>query len=213
MALTIPEKIEKQRNQQKKAAERALAKKKAKMNDPKEQEKLRDKQIASRKRSQERQLAKLRDPEHQERQRSKAVAQLEKAKVRTKKTKKKTTSKGLMGRSVSASERRVMDKIGQLPCIACSKHGRENTMISLHHVYGRTKENAHTYVLPLCCYHHDTLLPKEDRERYPDMLPVHAKGKYGGKHQFALHNGTEVDLLRSVYELADLDASALNHLT
>ena len=219
MALTIEEQRERQRVKQKEAFARAQSRKIAKLNDPKEREKRFAKQQAASKRQQEKQRIKLNSPEYRAQQLAKAKAQaakaIEKAKSAPpkKRTPRKTTSKGLKGRTPTASERRAMDLIGKLPCVACEKHGRENPMISLHHVYGRTIDNAHAYVLPLCCYHHDTLLPKEERERYPDMLPVHAKGKYGGKHQFNQHNGTEFELLVAVYEKVGLPIGLLENLS
>ena len=105
-----------------------------------------------------------------------------------------------------------MDAIGRLPCIACWLHGRENPVLSLHHVFGRVGERAHAYVLPLCCYHHDTLLEADKRAQYPDMIPIHAKGKYGGKAQWKIHNGTETELLFKVYKLAGLPLELLENI-
>jgi hypothetical protein len=97
--------------------ERARAKQIAKMNDPEEREKRFKKQLQQQER--QRQI---------ERQKAKAVA---------KKPTKKIASKGLRGRTPTAEEKRIMDAIGRLPCIACWLHGRENPVISLHHVFGR----------------------------------------------------------------------------
>ncbi len=111
MALTIAEKLQRQREKQKQSMERARAKQIAKMNDPEERQKRFKKQL-----------------QQQERQKAKPVA---------KKPTKKIASKGLKGRTPTAEERRIMDAIGRLPCIACWLHGRENPVISLHHVFGR----------------------------------------------------------------------------
>ncbi|ELI1835885.1 TPA: Ref family recombination enhancement nuclease [Vibrio diabolicus] len=186
MALTIAEKLQRQREKQKQSMERARAKQIAKMNDPEERQKRFKKQL-----------------QQQERQKAKPVA---------KKPTKKIASKGLKGRTPTAEERRIMDAIGRLPCIACWLHGRENPVISLHHVFGRVGERAHAYVLPLCCYHHDTLLEAEKRAQYPDMIPIHAKGKYGGKAQWKIHNGTEIELLFKVYNLAGLPLELLENI-
>lgn len=185
MALTIAEKLQRQREKQKQSMERARAKQIAKMNDPEERQKRFKKQL-----------------QQQERQKAKPVA---------KKPTKKIASKGLKGRTPTAEERRIMDAIGRLPCIACWLHGRENPVISLHHVFGRVGERAHAYVLPLCCYHHDTLLEAEKRAQYPDMIPIHAKGKYGGKAQWKIHNGTDIELLFKVYNLAGLPLELLEN--
>ncbi|MFH4648915.1 Ref family recombination enhancement nuclease [Vibrio alginolyticus] len=186
MDLTIAEKLQRQREKQKQSMERARAKQIAKMNDPEERQKRFKKQL-----------------QQQERQKAKPVA---------KKPTKKIASKGLKGRTPMAEERRIMDAIGRLPCIACWLHGRENPVISLHHVFGRVGERAHAYVLPLCCYHHDTLLEAEKRAQYPDMIPIHAKGKYGGKAQWKIHNGTEIELLFKVYNLAGLPLELLENI-
>ncbi|ELP3328926.1 hypothetical protein R1W18_003750 [Vibrio alginolyticus] len=164
------------------------------MNDPEEREKRFKKQLQQQERQRQRQI---------ERQKAKPVA---------KKPTKKIASKGLKGRTPTAEEKRIMDAIGRLPCIACWLHGRENPVISLHHVFGRVGERAHAYVLPLCCYHHDTLLEADKRAQYPDMIPIHAKGKYGGKAQWKIHNGTEIELLFKVYNLAGLPLELLENI-
>ncbi|MCS0323637.1 MULTISPECIES: Ref family recombination enhancement nuclease [Vibrio] len=194
MALTIAEKLQRQREKQKQSMERARAKQIAKMNDPEEREKRFKKQLQQQERQRQRQI---------ERQKAKPVA---------KKPTKKIASKGLKGRTPTAEEKRIMDAIGRLPCIACWLHGRENPVISLHHVFGRVGERAHAYVLPLCCYHHDTLLEADKRAQYPDMIPIHAKGKYGGKAQWKIHNGTEIELLFKVYNLAGLPLELLENI-
>ncbi|UTZ44627.1 recombinase (plasmid) [Vibrio campbellii] len=179
------------------------------MADPNWQKEQRDKKQAAAKRAKNKQLAKIKSPEYQEKQRQKLIEQQERAKAKQKKTVKKKSTRGLKGRSATSGEREYQDKIGTLPCIACWLHGRENPLISLHHVYGRTIKNAHKFVLPLCAYHHDTLLPAEERAKYPDMIPIHAKGKFGGKYQFSRHNATEADLLRLVYEKLGLPLAEL----
>ncbi|EPN3958719.1 Ref family recombination enhancement nuclease [Vibrio alginolyticus] len=194
MALTIAEKLQRRREKQKQSMERARAKQIAKMNDPEEREKRFKKQLQQQERQRQRQI---------ERQKAKPVA---------KKPTKKIASKGLKGRTPTAEEKRIMDAIGRLPCIACWLHGRENPVISLHHVFGRVGERAHAYVLPLCCYHHDTLLEADKRAQYPDMIPIHAKGKYGGKAQWKIHNGTETELLFKVYKLAGLLLELLENI-
>lgn len=214
MALTIAEKLERQINRQKAAQERARAKQLEKLKDPVEREKRFKKQLASANRMAQKQQEKYSSPEYREQQREKALARAIAAqeKAKAKPPKKKKATRGLKGRTANAEETKVMNAIGQLPCIACYVHGRHSPIVSLHHVFGRTKPNSHKYVLPLCCYHHDTLLPKEEREKYPDMVPVHAKGKYGGKSQFGAANGTEISLLRKVYEMASLPLEYINDI-
>ncbi len=209
MALSIEEKRKKQQQKQKAARERAIARQKAKLADPEWQNAQRERKIVIAKRARDRQLAKFQSPEYKAKQRQKLIEQQERKKNTSKKPVKKKATRGLKGRSATVEEKRYQDKIGALPCIACSLHGRESPMISLHHVYGRTIPDAHKFVLPLCAYHHDTLLPAELRAMYPDMIPVHARGKFGGKCQFNRYNAPEPDLLRLVYEKVGLPISDL----
>ncbi|MBO1664578.1 hypothetical protein JKA13_25140, partial [Vibrio parahaemolyticus] len=112
------------------------------MNDPEERQKRFKKQLQQQERQRQRQIERLNDPEYQKKQRDKQQQRIErqKAKPVAKKPTKKIASKGLKGRTPTAEERRIMDAIGRLPCIACWLHGRDNPMISLHHVFGRVGE-------------------------------------------------------------------------
>ena len=171
-------------------------------------------------RQRERQMEKLSDPEYMERMKKNKAASVErsiaKAKLKPPAAKKSDTkkpvssrkpspikSKGLKGRTPTALERKLMDKIGALPCAACSAMGIDNTLIALHHVDGRVKEFAHAKVLPLCAYHHDVPLTPEERQIHGDMFPVHAKGSYGGKKAFENEYGSQEYLLGVVYELIE----------
>ncbi|TMO87719.1 Ref family recombination enhancement nuclease [Pseudoalteromonas ruthenica] len=183
------EKRKRQLQKAKESQERQRQKQRAKLNDPVYQEKLRAKQRAA----QERAAQRARE-RHQEKL-ANGVNTLSK-----KGSKQKKASKGLKGRSITAAEKRYQDLIGQLPCKACQKQGRTNSVTSLHHVHGRTKPWAHAMVLPLCAHHHDTPLEKELRDRYPNVYPVHAKGSYGGKSAFEKEYGAQDDLLVEVYE-------------
>lgn len=117
------------------------------------------------------------------------------------------SSRGLKGRTPTAVEKKVMDIIGQQPCVACAKQGIVNTVVCLHHIDGRTKPNCHAKVLPLCSYHHDTPLSKEERLHVGrDMFPVHAKGSYGGKAAFENAYGTQEALLKELYDKLGLDS-------
>jgi hypothetical protein len=58
------------------------------------------------------------------------------------------------GRTPTAEERRWMDAVGELGCIACKKLGMYQPRVSIHHIEGRTKEGAHFKTLPLCYLHH-----------------------------------------------------------
>ncbi len=182
MAMTTAERRQKQIETAKAAQKRARDKAIAKMNDPIEQEKRREKQRAAAQRAYER---------------AKEKARIAKPKPRKVKPIK---SKGLKGRAPSAEEKRVMDLIGTLPCIACAQHGRHSPVISLHHTDGRTKPLAHMRVLPLCAHHHDTPADKAVIAQYPDLIPIHARGIVGGRAQWNAHNGLESQLLKVCFE-------------
>lgn len=60
----------------------------------------------------------------------------------------------MKGRTVTAEQKRFHDALAGLGCIACRKDGVINTHVSIHHIDGRTKLNAHWLVLPVCSSHH-----------------------------------------------------------
>ncbi|MEC6832978.1 Ref family recombination enhancement nuclease [Photobacterium toruni] len=211
MALTLDEKRKRALEKQKAAQKRALEKQRAKQNDPVEIAKKLEKQRATALRNNEKQRAKLSNPEY----RNKLI---ERSKIKQLKAKKSTSTirqikpiknKGLKGRTPTSLERDVMNKIGSLSCICCLKQGRDNPVISLHHLDGRTKENAHCLVLPLCAGHHDTPVSNDVLMQYPDMVPYHAKGSLGGKAAWRKIHGNEYDLLAECYELAGIVAGGI----
>lgn len=60
--------------------------------------------------------------------------------------------------NVSAEAKRFHDLLARVVgCAACRfGHGRLNDFVSIHHCDGRTKADAHYFVLPLCAPHHQT---------------------------------------------------------
>jgi len=74
-------------------------------------------------------------------------------------------------------------------CIACRKDGGFTDYVSIHHIDGRTKPNAHWLVLPLCGGHHQDL-------GWPDFIPVHPY-----KAQFEAKYGKQMALLQECIEL------------
>lgn len=55
------------------------------------------------------------------------------------------------------AEKRYWSRLaGTVGCIACRIDGFINHHVSIHHVYGRTRPDAHRKVLPLCDRHHQT---------------------------------------------------------
>jgi hypothetical protein len=105
-------------------------------------------------------------------------------------------SRGMKGRPPTAEEARFMDKMGQLPCIACLKDGWTNHVISLHHIDGRTKPGAHFVVLPLCAEHH-----QQDDSDVRQRISVH-----GHKKPFVARYGTELELLAECISLIENEA-------
>lgn len=94
-------------------------------------------------------------------------------------------SRGMKGRPPTAEEARFMDRMGELPCIACQKDVRIEHVISLHHIDGRTKPCAHFLVLPLCGPHH----------QQDDTDPFGRISLHGRKATFQARYGTERELL------------------
>lgn len=205
MALTTEEKRQKMIASADRAREKARARALEKLNDPQYREEQRDKQRASLQRRQQRQRERQLSPEYQAKQaakrsKPKAVA-TSKPPAPQRRTK---SSKGLKGRAPDASERRIMDALGALPCIACLMHGIVAVEISLHHIDGRTKPGAHKLVLPLCKWHHQYAAPIEIRAIHPWLVPVHADGNAGGKREFERLNKPQLELLAEAYEKAGL---------
>ncbi|MGZ4872759.1 MAG: Ref family recombination enhancement nuclease [Candidatus Angelobacter sp.] len=94
-------------------------------------------------------------------------------------------SRGMKGRTPTVLERRFMDAVAGLGCIACRKDGQVNPWISLHHIAGRTAVNAHMYVLPLCANHH----------QHDDADPAGRIGIHPHKARFESMYGTQMELL------------------
>ena len=208
MALTIVEKRNRALEKARAAQQRAIEKQRAKLADPAEREKKLLKQRAAATKQIAKQRAKVADPEYRANELKKVKERQQKAALKaTSKPKvvKPIKSKGLKGRTPTATERSVMNKIGSLSCICCLKQGRDNPLISLHHLDGRTKEHAHCLVLPLCAGHHDTPVANDVLALYPDMIPYHAKGSLGGKAAWRKIHGNEYALLAECYELANID--------
>ncbi|MGL5431649.1 MAG: Ref family recombination enhancement nuclease [Plesiomonas shigelloides] len=155
------------------AQERQQARRQAQMNDPVWQEEQREKRRTSAQRAWDKQKAKA--------EAARVAPAPEPVKPATSK---KKTSRKPPERTPTADERRHMDKVGKLPCIACYLKGVLTWYISLHHTQGRTAPRCHFYVLPLCEHHHQVPPPAEVMEKYPWLIPIHAYLRVGGKHAF-----------------------------
>ncbi len=94
----------------------------------------------------------------------------------------------MKGRAPTSAEKKHMQVVGNMPCIACEKDGYYNDYISLHHTDGRTKASAHFKVLPLCAPHH----------QHDDSDPMGRVGVHPYKARFEKQYGTSEDLLSEV---------------
>lgn len=97
----------------------------------------------------------------------------------------------MKGRTPSAQERRFMDAVGKLPCIACLQDGIRNDHVLIHHIDGRTKLGAHTKVLPLCAAHH----------QHDDADPMERVGVHPYKARFEREYGRQESLLEQVRDM------------
>lgn len=60
----------------------------------------------------------------------------------------------LVGRTPTKEEREWMNTIQQLGCIVCRVHFNAETPAEIHHLSGKTDEDAHFKTIPLCHPHH-----------------------------------------------------------
>jgi len=111
------------------------------------------------------------------------------------KLRKVMSSRGMKGRPPTAQEKRFMDRMGTLPCIACLKDGWTNHTISLHHIDGRTKPGAHLLVLPLCAGHH-----QDGTGPNTTLIAVHPY-----KARFEARYGTQRELLAECVALLGIE--------
>lgn len=90
----------------------------------------------------------------------------------------------MKGRTPTKSEKHLHNQIAALGCIACRKDGIFTEMVSIHHIDGRTKPDAHKKVLPLCAGHH------QDGTGAAGLIAVHP-----WKARFETKYGTQSELL------------------
>ena len=102
----------------------------------------------------------------------------------------------MKGRTPTKAEKEHMDRVRDLGCIICRQQGKGRRPCEIHHVYGKTKKDAHFKVLPLCFEHHRMGSDKEPISRHPY------------KARFVATYGTEESLLNFVDELLELDEYA-----
>lgn len=95
----------------------------------------------------------------------------------------------LKGRNVTKEQKQFHDNLcTYVGCIACSLDGQFNDYVSIHHIDGRTKSDAHWLVLPLCANHHQ----------------VSGQGwetVHNNKSRFERKYGHQIDLLKMCIEI------------
>ena len=92
----------------------------------------------------------------------------------------------MRGREATEDEQIYMSKVAQLSCIVCANQGIENRRVEIHHVNGKTRENAHFDILPLCYEHHRQGNAEEPISRHPY------------KKRFVTAYGSEEELIKQV---------------
>lgn len=97
----------------------------------------------------------------------------------------------MKGRIPTAEEKRLHDRMASIGCIACRLDGIGNSLVSIHHIDGRTKPDAHKKVLPLCGPHH-----QQDDTDPAGRIAVHPY-----KARFEAKYGRQLDLLAMCIEL------------
>lgn len=95
----------------------------------------------------------------------------------------------MKGRNPTAEQKRFWSALAELGCIACRADGRYNPVVSIHHIDGRTKPDAHWLVLPLCGPHN-----QDTGHEY--IIPVHPY-----KARFEKRYGRQIDLLKTCCDL------------
>lgn len=96
----------------------------------------------------------------------------------------------MKGRTASLQQKHFHSLLAELGCIACRKDGNHNAIVSIHHIDGRTKPNAHWLVLPLCAGHH------QDGTGIAGLIAIHPwKGRFEERY------GSQMRLLRECLEM------------
>lgn len=97
----------------------------------------------------------------------------------------------MKGRAPTAEQKRFHDMLAnEIGCIASRKDGFFDPVVSIHHIDGRTKPDAHWLVLPLSAGNH------QDGTGAPGRLAVHP-----WKTRFEAKYGAQRDLLRECIEI------------
>ncbi len=101
----------------------------------------------------------------------------------------------MKGSTPNKADLALWDALANLGCIACLQDGRINPFVSIHHIDGRTKPEAHQKVLPLCAGHH-----QDGTGQDRSMIAVHPfKARFQAKY------GNQYDLLDKCKRLIGME--------
>lgn len=76
-------------------------------------------------------------------------------------------SRGMKGSTPTVDQKQFHKMLASLGCIACHQDKRYQPVVSIHHIDGRTKPDAHWLVLPICAGHH------QDGTGAPGLVAIH----------------------------------------
>lgn len=96
----------------------------------------------------------------------------------------------MKGRTPTKAEKALWHDMAGLGCVACYIDGNINPWVSIHHIDGRTKPDAHKEVLALCGPHH----------QHDDTDPLGRIGVHPYKARFEEKYGTQRSLLALTME-------------
>lgn len=94
----------------------------------------------------------------------------------------------MKGSTPTKADKALWNRMAGLGCVACHKDGIANSLVSIHHIDGRTKQDAHKKVLPLCAPHH----------QQDDTDPMGRIAVHPNKARFEAKYGKQCDLLAEV---------------
>lgn len=109
-------------------------------------------------------------------------------------------SRGMKGAAPTVAELALHHDMAGLGCIACRIDGRINPWVSIHHIDGRTRHDAHKKALPLCAQHH----------QQDDTDPLGRIAVHPNKARFEERYGSQESLLGKV--MAMLTAKELDEV-
>ena len=99
----------------------------------------------------------------------------------------------MKGRTPNKKEKEHMDKVSQLGCVVCRNMGMGFVPCEIHHIDGKTKENAHMNVIGLCFEHH----------RRGENNPIYVS-RHPYKAEFVKRYGSEQKLLEQTQDLLEI---------